>query len=346
MFRVILFSTAVVCFSEGFPQSNKFLQQGGRTNRKLSSFVKQYYANIKDVDRFSLKGRSSLSTGLGSNEYGNIVEKTRKQTNALKKTLRKLAANPSAAQYMKKTFQVGDCVKTVEEAIAAIENGASIIEGAEPQLTKLISTLSGLDDSSDIIEVTKTSVDVLRQMETLMPKLAPANPDICGSSFEVAFETLQTVGDVLNEISEDNLLELSRVTRLELKISREIVVSANIFLKKLRQNFSDLDANCTSDKGYNVRALKAMGSMLNDLADLFRELGDQEGEKEIREKTKFADKIAATIKNFPVADVGGLDCNNPGDFETTARMLEDLVNLIEEVGIDKLKNQLGLQELF
>merc|ERR1711892_899556 len=258
----------------------------------------------------------------------------------------KLAANPSAAQYMKKTFQVGDCVKTVEEAIAAIEDGASIIEGAEPELTKLISTLSGLDDTAEIIEVTKTSVDVLRQLETLMPKLAPANPDICGSSFEVAFETLQTVGDILNEISEDNLLELLRVTRLELKISREIVVSVNIFLKKLRQSVSDLGTNCTTDKGYNVMALKAMGSMLNDLADLFRDLGDQEGEKEIREKTKFTAKIAAAITNFPDADVGVLDCNNPGDFETTARMLEDLVNLIEEVGLDKLKNQLGLQGLF
>merc|ERR1711935_97512 len=259
MLRAVLVSTAVICLSEGFPQTNQFLQQGGRTNRKLSSLVKQYFANIKDVDNFSLKVRSSLSTGLGSNEYENIVEKTRKQTNALKKTLMKLAANPSAAQYMKKTFQVGDCVKTVEEAIAAIESGASIIEGAEPELTKIISTLSGLDDTSEIIEVTKTSVDVLRQLETLMPKSAPANPDICGSSFEVVFETLQTVGDVLNEISEDSSLELARVTRLELKLSREIVVSVNSFLKKLRQNFSDLSASCTSDKGYNARALMAMG---------------------------------------------------------------------------------------
>ena len=112
-----------------------------------------------------------------------------------------------------------------------------------------------------------------------------------------------------------------------------------------------------------MRALKAIGNMLNDLADLFKELGDQEGEKEIREKTKFTNKIAVSIKlgikqdninkyfqaaiqKFPDSSVEGLNCNNPGDFETTARMLEDLVKLIEEVGIDKLKNQLGIQGLF
>jgi len=49
---------------------------------------------------------------------------------------------------------------------------------------------------------------------------------------------------------------------------------------------------------------------------------------------------------LPNTAVPGLNCNNPGDFETTARTLEDLVKLIEEVGIDKLKNQLGLQGIF
>merc|ERR1712106_971272 len=236
--------------------------------------------------------------------------------------------------------------KTVEEAIYAIERGTAIIERAEPELRQLISTVSSIDDNSDIIEVTKTSVDILRQLETLMPKLAPSNSDICGSSFYTAFEALQTVGDVFYEVSEDRSLDLSTVTSLELKISREIVNSVNSFLKKLKRTFADLEANCNSDKAYNVRSLQAIGRMLMDLADLFNELGDHEGETEIREKTKLTNKVADVISKLPNAAVPGLNCNNPGDFETTARTLEDLVKLIEEVGIDKLKNQLGLQGIF
>merc|ERR1711892_1365454 len=75
MIRAVLVSTAVFCLSDGFPPSDQFLQQGPITNRKLSSLVQRYYANIKDVDNFSLKGRSSLLTGLRSNEYDQKEEK-------------------------------------------------------------------------------------------------------------------------------------------------------------------------------------------------------------------------------------------------------------------------------
>merc|ERR1711935_731698 len=334
---VISVAAVLLCLSHGLPQSYPFgpRETFSSSNRRLSSLVKQYYVNINDVDNFKLKARSSLLTGVGANKYDNIVEETRTQANSLKTTLRKLAADPKASKYMKKIFQVSDCVKTVEEAIYAIEKGTEIIERAEPELRQLISTASSIDDNSDIIEVTKTSIDILRQLETLMPKLAPSNSDICGSSFYTAFEALRTVGDVFYEVSEDRSLDLSKVTSLELKISREIVNSVNSFLKKLTQTFTDLEANCNSDKAYNVRALQAIGRMLNDLVDLFNELGDHEGEREIREKTQLTN-----------TSVPGLNCNNPGDFETTARTLEDLVKLIEEVGIDKLKNQLGLQGIF
>merc|ERR1712123_403626 len=130
----------------------------------------------------------------------------------------------------------------------------------------------------------------------------------------------------LYAVSEDSTLGLSKVTKLELKISKEIVDSLTIFLGELRDTFADLRSHCTSHKGYNIRAIQAIGSMLEALADLFKNLGANE--------------------NFPESAVGNLNCNSPGDFEATARMLEDLAKLIEEVGIDKLKSQLGVTGLF
>merc|ERR1711892_1094659 len=250
MIRVISVTAVLLCLSHGVPQSYRFgpRETFSSPNRGLTSLVKQYYANINDVDNFKMKTRYSSLTGIGANKYDNVVEETRTQANNLRATLRKLAANPKAAKYMKKIFQVSDCVKTVEEAIYAIDRGTAIIERAEPELRQLISTASSIDDNSDIIEVTKTSVDILRQ-----------------------FETLQTVGDVLYEVSDDRYLDLSTVTCLELKISREILNSLNSFLKKLKRTFADLEANCNSDKAYNVRSLQAIGRMLNDLADLFNE---------------------------------------------------------------------------
>ena len=36
------------------------------------------------------------------------------------------------------------------------------------------------------------------------------------------------------------------------------------------------------------------------------------------------------------------ECNEPGDFSKAASVLEDLATLIEEVGVDNLQAQLGI----
>jgi len=336
MFRAICFAAVIsVCLSQNF---RNFYTSNIRFTKPVPRTL---------LSRTSIQPNNPLGfEGFGSNNNDNLFEETRKQADNVKSTLRKLASNPGASKYMKKIFQVGDCVQTVEEAIASIENGASIIEKAQPELTRLMSSVKSIDDNSDILQVTKTSAEILRQMESLIPKLAPSNQNFCGSTFDVTYKTLKTVGDVLYAVSEDKTLGLSKVTKLELKISKEIVDSLTIFLGELRDTFADLRSHCTSHKGYNVRSIQAIGSMLEALADLFKNLGDNEGEKEIREKTSLTKKIAGAIENFPESAVGNLNCNSPGDFEATSRMLEDLAKLIEEVGIDKLKSQLGVTGLF
>jgi len=370
MFRAICFAAVITtCLSQNF--RNFYQDSRFSTKPVFKSFLSS--SNIRPQTPIGFGGFGSIDNGNGkgslskifsniqsnnpigfagfvstknNNDKNEIFEETRIQAISLKATLRKLANNPKASRYMKRVFLTGDCVQTVEEAIAAIENGASIIEAAKPEMTRLLSTVNRIDDDSDILQVTKTSAEILRQMESLIPKLAPSNDKFCGSTFDVAYETLKTVGDVLYEVSEDRSLGLSKVTKLELKISKEIVDSVTIFLGELRDTFTDLSSHCTSHKGYNVRSLQAIGSMLHALADLFKNLGDNEGEKEIRDKTSLTNKIARAIENFPESDIGNLNCNSPGDFEATARMLEDLTKLIEEVGIDKLKSQLGVTGLF
>jgi len=286
---------------------------------------------------------------LGSSRFvagNNIFDKTRRQANTLKSTLRNLAVNQKASRYMKKIFLSGDCVQSVEEAIMAIESGVAIIESAEPSLRRLMSSLRTINDNSNLVDVTKTSANILRQMENLIPQLAPSDSSICGSTFDVAYKTLQAVGDILFEVSEDRSLGLSKITQLDLKISREIVNSVNTFTGKLRDIFSDLKTQCTTHQGYNIRSMEAIGRMLDGLADLFRNLGDNQGEQEIREKTVLTKKLSGAIENFPEVESDSIDCNSSGDFETTARMLEDLAKLIDEIGIDKLKQQLGVNEFF
>merc|ERR1712193_254350 len=182
MVTTTLIVAALISISECFPNFQYQNMRDFATNKgRLNSLVEQYYANIDKVDMFTAKGRSDIM-GL---ESDGMVRETRKQAERLITILRKLANNPTATKYLKKTFQAGDCVRSVEEAIAAIESGTSIIENAEQELAALTATVSNIDEDSEIIDVTKASATILRQLTTLMPKLVPVNQDICGSTFDV-----------------------------------------------------------------------------------------------------------------------------------------------------------------
>ena len=45
-------------------------------------------------------------------------------------------------------------------------------------------------------------------------------------------------------------------------------------------------------------------------------------------------------------DLGTLDCDSPGDFSLAAQTLDDLADVIEDVGIENLQEQLGVDLSF
>ena len=44
--------------------------------------------------------------------------------------------------------------------------------------------------------------------------------------------------------------------------------------------------------------------------------------------------------------VGDLNCNTPGDFTTAAKTLDDVAQLIEDIGLQSLQKQLGVDFSF
>jgi len=275
----------------------------------------------------------------------NIAQVTRQQTDALKVTLSQLSANPTASKYIEEIFSAGTCVKSLEEAITAIETGAVLIENSEPELTKLSASLNGISATTDISAATRASAGILLQMETLLPKLTPKYTT-CGSTSEATYESLTSVGEVLALVSSDASIYLSPVTRQELLRSKQIVDSVTSLMKQLKTTFRDLNLGCSSDKGYNLRALSSLAGMLDQLAQLFASLGAGAQANTIRQNTLFTQKIAAAIQSTDSSKLGNVECNRPGDFSVVAQTLEDIADLIDEVGIDSLKSQLGLSELF
>ena len=52
--------------------------------------------------------------------------------------------------------------------------------------------------------------------------------------------------------------------------------------------------------------------------------------------------MQVNINKLGDLDLGTLECDTPGSFKVAADTLDDLAGIIEDVGIEKLAEQLGL----
>lgn len=275
-----------------------------------------------------------------------FVGETRRQTDELKVTLRFLARDPRSSKYMERVFAGSDCIKNIEDAIAAIEQGTQLIENAKPELKQLLHLTDKLSRKSNIIETTRVSADIMRELEVLLPKLAPEQGTVCGSTTSAALSALFNVAVVLDDVSRDSSLDLPQIIKLQLRVSNKIVTAVTNFLVKLKDTTDNLENICTTDKRYNVRAINSLGQMLEDLAELFFTLGDFQNAEKIREKAPVFEKVTKILSAVPSSSPVSLECNKPGDFETSAAMMEDLAKLLEEFGLENLKKQIGFSGLF
>merc|ERR1712123_252192 len=178
-------------------------------------------------------------------------------------------------------------------------------------------------------------------LETLIPKLAPANPKVCGASNAQAFGSLRGLAVLVDELSSNTKIT-GLQTREDLKDSAKIISGVTTFLTNLNKSFTKFDKFCTSDKEYNIEAITAIGEMMTDLADLFAVLGGITDAEEIRKQGDFTKKVVANINKLGNLDLGSLECNKAGSFKVAAETLDDVAQLIEDVGLQTLCNQLDM----
>jgi len=272
-----------------------------------------------------------------------FVEQSRTQANSLKNTLRSLASTPGADKIVNRVINDNNnvCLNSLDEAIEAVETGTRIVENAGPEIKQLIQTVEAFEKITDTPTVIRESAKMLRLLEVLMPKLAPANVQVCKANNDQAAGSLRSLAVLVDELSSSNKIT-GLQTREELKTSAKIISGATTFITKLNKSFTKFDKLCSSDKEYNVEAITSIGEMMSGLADLLGALGGISDAEDIRKQQDFTKRVVDNIMKLGNYDLGTLECNNSGSFKVAAQTLDDVAKLIEEVGLETLCTQLGV----
>jgi len=313
-----------------------------------SSYYSSYSPYLRgygNTNRFRIKPFTAFRTNDFSTD---IIQQTRSLSDSVQSTLRSLAADPESAVIVAKIIRDKDnvCINTLEEGLAGIEAATKLVENAGDDIKTLISKVNSFTKLKEPAIVVKEVAAILRILEPLVKNIAPSFPEICQATPDEAFGSLRSLAVLVDSLASTHRLQLSAEGRAELKQSGATISAVTTFLTQLRAAFSRFEDVCTKDKQYNLEAISAVGDLMTHLADMFGSLGGVKTGESIRKGKLYTDRVVAELNKIGSLDIGTLDCDRPGDFSVAAHTLEDLATIIEDVGVEALQEQLGINLSF
>merc|ERR1711874_717471 len=281
-----------------------------------SSYYSSYSPYLRgygNTNRFRIKPFTAFRTNDFSTD---IIQQTRSLSDSVQSTLRSLAADPESAVIVAKIIGDKDnvCINTLEEGLAGIEAATKLVENAGDDIKTLISKVNSFTKLKEPAIVVKEVATILRILEPLVKNIAPSFPEICQATPDEAFGSLRSLAVLVDSLASTHRLQLSAEGRAELKQSGATI--------------------------------SAVGDLMTHLADMFGSLGGVKTGESIRKGKLYTDRVVAELNKIGSLDIGTLDCDRPGDFSVAAHTLEDLATIIEDVGVEALQEQLGINLSF
>eukprot|EP00090_Calanus_glacialis_P029210 TRINITY_DN4686_c0_g1_i5.p1 TRINITY_DN4686_c0_g1~~TRINITY_DN4686_c0_g1_i5.p1 ORF type:complete len:367 (-),score=107.45 TRINITY_DN4686_c0_g1_i5:195-1295(-) len=321
------------------PSGGYAFQRVHPTYRRLQARPGHFQRKVYNFQQPALYqfGRNSAFSKFFS---GNVVEQTRAQADSTKAVLTSLASNPRAAKYIERAIDVSKCLESVEDAIDGIEGAAKLVEKNGPEILKLVETVESLENEKDVTKLVKAAANILRILDDLIPNLAAKSSKQCDASPADTIEAFKELAGLVGDISNARDLQLSYSTRQQLTLSSKILSEVTSFLGKINKSLSSFGELCNKDKDYNINVINAIGDIMESMAVLFDNLGSVDRAKEIKSKGEFVKKAVDAFSDLDIDST--LECGTAGSLKALAQTLDDLSQIVEDIGIEKLTKELGI----
>jgi hypothetical protein len=268
---------------------------------------------------------------------------TRQMTNTVISTLEALAQEQSAATTFEKIFNKDNtCLNSIGEAIEALKQSSDLLAAAEGDLQALNSQVESLMGKQGEVEALKGTAAIFRTLQPLVEKLSRSvtSSKVCSSSPDNTLAYLRGLAVVLHEFSYDDTVAPNKQARDMFHKSGNMVSVVVSFLSQLQSQARNFGSVCNNDKSSVTKGVSAVGDMIGSLSDMFSSVGNYKAGVEVRKGADFTSKIAAQIPRLNALNIGFLDCSMK-DFNEAAQTMEDIASLVEDIGLERLSNDLG-----
>jgi len=298
------------------------------------------------INNFGLQdtGRRNFVRGQEpSNRFtsGNIVQNAKAQAEETIRILKAFEGSSIAAEYIEPTFATSDCLTNLEDVTKLIQAGTDLIVDNGPELIYLEALVQSLKGETDVVKLTKATAKMLRALDGLGPALAAGASDLCISSPEASIKGFQDLADVLEELSKNNDINMPQRSRELLKISAEIMDQTAEFLETQNNALETFRTQCESGNDSQIAIYDSTREILDSLAKLYEVMGFEDRSVDLKKQSDFIKKFGDSYSELDRLGID-IDCSLVGDYKSLAQILEDLVVIIESVGLEKLSEELGI----
>jgi len=272
---------------------------------------------------------------------GNIVEQAEAQAEFTILILKSFQGDRVAAEYIEPIFATSKCLDDLEDVSKLIEQGTKLIVDSGADIIYLEAIINELKDEMDIVKLLKASSKMLRTLDSLLPSLTASSSNTCISTPEDSVTAFQDLARVLGDITNNRNIDVTPRARKILAFSSNVMAETAHFLKTLNEQIESFESQCdTASKNHDV-VYNLIRNTMDSLAALFESIGLDDKSVDIRKMAKFLNKILEVFDDIEDFDTA-LDCSFDDSYISLAQVLDDLVEIVESVGLETLANELGI----
>ena len=269
-----------------------------------------------------------------------LVAETRRQAELVKATLRALPLDPTTAGLVDSVLAGSQCLKSVDEAIAAIDAGVSAIVASEADIELLSSQVRSLQGQKKASDLMLSAADVVETLGSVLPKLyAPASQGkLCGTGAEATFQELRELARIISDAA---TLPGAQYSSQDLRKTGRTLYAVVGFMKDVSQTYAGLSNTCENDPTRGKSSALALSSTLEDLADLLGVLGSYTEAEKTRQG---AEQVTAALEAFePLEglDLWETDCGS-ANLEGAAVTMRQLATVLQDQGLLQISQELGI----
>ena len=226
----------------------------------------------------------------------NLGLQTRTMSQTLIAALRTMSYNPSAVETFDRIFaDKSICLNNIDELIQATEEGTKLVELAEGDLITLksrVENMIALGEDGDEAAVVREVASILRALDPLVKKITPNSLTVCNGSPDSVVSSLLSLTSVIKQLSTDPQVDTE--TRQTFSQFSEVVSKVTTLVGQLRDQTREFQNFCAGDKESSAKAIKALGDIIRNLADMTSSFNSDLTAQQIQKGNELTDNIAVS----------------------------------------------------